>query len=51
MWLHVDASYGGYFCLLLDDLGVKGLEKADSIYLDAHQGLFLSSSCGVLVLK
>jgi glutamate/tyrosine decarboxylase-like PLP-dependent enzyme len=42
LWLHVDAAYGGFF--LLCDEGrqvLTGLDKAHSVVLDPHKGLFL----------
>ena len=51
MWLHVDGAYGGFFCLLLEDFKVKGLERADSITLDGHKSLFLALTCSLLVVK
>ena len=42
LWFHVDAAYGGFF--LLTEEGrrtLAGIERADSIVLDPHKGLFL----------
>ena len=42
LWLHVDAAYGGFF--MLTERGreaLRGIERADSIALDPHKGLFL----------
>lgn len=52
MWLHVDAAYGGFF--LLTDHGrslMRGIEKADSITLDPHKGLFLPYGTGALLVR
>mgnify|MGYP000076320564 CR=1 FL=1 len=52
MWLHVDAAYGGFF--MLTDHGRKklsGLERADSITLDPHKGLFLPYGTGALIVR
>ncbi len=52
LWLHVDAAYGGFF--LLSETGreqVKGLDKADSIVMDPHKGLFLPYGLGVVLVK
>ena len=41
IWLHVDASYGGF--AMLTETGrnlMRGIEKADSIALDGHKWLF-----------
>ena len=52
LWLHIDAAYGGFF-MLCDELRSKfaGLEKADSIVLDPHKGLFLPYGCGAVLFR
>jgi aromatic-L-amino-acid decarboxylase len=52
LWFHVDAAYGGFF--LLTDRGralMKGIERADSITLDPHKGLFLPYGTGCLLVR
>ncbi|MFI5180546.1 MAG: pyridoxal phosphate-dependent decarboxylase family protein [Thermoanaerobaculia bacterium] len=52
LWLHVDAAYGGFF--LLTDRGTRkmaGIERADSIVLDPHKGLFLPYGSGCLLVR
>jgi aromatic-L-amino-acid decarboxylase len=52
LWLHVDAAYGGFF--LLTDRGrsaLKGIERADSIVLDPHKGLFVPYGVGSLLVR
>ncbi|TKC95232.1 pyridoxal phosphate-dependent decarboxylase family protein [Polyangium fumosum] len=52
LWLHVDAAYGGFF--LLTERGraaLAGIERADSIALDPHKGLFLPYGTGCLLVK
>lgn len=52
LWFHVDAAYGGYFALT--DYGkekFKGIEKADSITIDPHKGLFLPYGTGIALVK
>ncbi|HYH47615.1 MAG TPA: aminotransferase class I/II-fold pyridoxal phosphate-dependent enzyme, partial [Thermoanaerobaculia bacterium] len=52
LWLHVDAAYGGFF--LLTDEGrqaLSGIERADSIVLDPHKGLFLPYGTGALLVR
>ena len=52
MWLHVDAAYGGFF--QLTDRGralLRGIERADSIVVDAHKGLFLPFGTGGLLIR
>jgi aromatic-L-amino-acid/L-tryptophan decarboxylase len=52
LWLHVDGAYGGFF--QLTDRGrtaFAGIERADSITLDPHKGLFLPYGTGSLVVR
>lgn len=52
LWLHIDAAYGGFFCLT--DRGrraLRGLHHADSITLDPHKGLFLPYGTGCLLVR
>ncbi len=52
LWLHVDAAYGGFFMLTdRGRLAMKGIERADSITLDPHKGLFLPYGTGCLVVR
>jgi glutamate/tyrosine decarboxylase-like PLP-dependent enzyme len=52
LWLHVDAAYGGFF--LLCDEGrqvLHDLNKADSIVLDPHKGMFLPYGSGAVLVR
>lgn len=52
IWLHVDAAYGGSF--LLTDYGqelMAGIDRADSVTIDPHKGLFLPYGSGALLVK
>ncbi len=52
LWLHVDAAYGGFFQLTERGLErFRGIERADSITLDPHKGLFLPYGTGALVVR
>lgn len=52
MWLHVDAAYGGFFALTeRGRKAMSGLERADSITLDPHKGLFLPYGTGCLLVR
>ena len=52
MWLHTDAAYGGFFCLTERGReALKGLERADSMSLDPHKGLFMPYGVGSLLVK
>jgi aromatic-L-amino-acid decarboxylase len=51
-WLHVDAAYGGFF--QLTDRGqarLDGIERADSITVDAHKSLLLPFGIGGLIVR
>jgi len=52
LWFHIDAAYGGFF-MLVDDQKQKftGIEKADSITIDPHKGLFLAYGLGAVIVK
>jgi aromatic-L-amino-acid decarboxylase len=52
LWFHVDAAYGGFF--LMTERGrrrMAGIERADSIVLDPHKGLFLPYGSGCLLAR
>jgi aromatic-L-amino-acid decarboxylase len=52
LWFHVDGAYGGFF--VLTDRGRErfaGAERADSITLDPHKGLFLPYGTGGLIVR
>ena len=52
LWFHVDAAYGGFF--VLTERGrarLAGLERADSLVLDPHKGLFLPYGTGCLLVR
>lgn len=52
LWLHIDAAYGGFF--MLTERGRRtqaGLERADSVTLDPHKGLFLPYGTGCLLVR
>jgi len=52
LWLHVDAAYGGFFALTERGRNaLTGLERAASITLDPHKGLFLPYGTGCLVVR
>jgi len=52
LWFHVDGAYGGFF--QLTDRGraaLAGIERADTITLDPHKGLFLPYGTGCLLAR
>jgi glutamate/tyrosine decarboxylase-like PLP-dependent enzyme len=52
VWLHVDAAYGGFAVLTEKGRAVlRGLERADSIALDAHKWLFQPFEAGCLMVR
>lgn len=52
LWFHVDAAYGGFF-ILIDEVKdkYKGIERADSVTIDPHKGLFLAYGLGAVIIK
>lgn len=51
-WFHVDAAYGGFFYLLeAYKSKFKGIEKADSLVIDPHKGMFLPYGSGAVLIK
>lgn len=51
-WLHVDAAYGGFFVLTERARHqFAGIERADSVVLDPHKGLFLPWGCGAVLVR
>jgi aromatic-L-amino-acid decarboxylase len=52
LWLHVDAAYGGFFQLTeRGRAALRGIERADTITLDPHKGLFLPYGTGCLLAR
>jgi aromatic-L-amino-acid decarboxylase len=52
LWLHVDGAYGGFFVLTeRGRAALGGIERADSITLDPHKGLFLPYGTGSLLVR
>jgi aromatic-L-amino-acid decarboxylase len=52
LWLHADACYGGFF--VLTERGrerLAGLDRADTITLDPHKGLFLPYGTGAVLAR
>ncbi|MEC8022868.1 MAG: aminotransferase class V-fold PLP-dependent enzyme [Myxococcota bacterium] len=52
LWFHVDAAYGGFFLLCPEVRGAfQGIDRADSVTLDPHKGMFLPYGTGALVVR
>jgi aromatic-L-amino-acid decarboxylase len=52
LWLHVDGAYGGFFVLTARGRAtLAGIERADSVTLDPHKGMFLPYGTGCLLVR
>jgi aromatic-L-amino-acid decarboxylase len=52
LWFHVDAAYGGFFQLTQRGrAALRGIERADTITLDPHKGMFLPYGTGCLLAR
>ncbi|GMV03878.1 MAG: L-2,4-diaminobutyrate decarboxylase [Gemmatimonadota bacterium] len=52
IWLHVDGAYGGFAVLAEEGRSLfRGLERADSVTLDAHKWLFQPFEAGCLLVR
>ncbi len=52
LWLHVDAAYGGFFLLCEEGRQVlRDLDRAHSIVLDPHKGMFLPYGSGAVLVR
>lgn len=51
LWYHVDGAYGGFFILTSKKNLFKGIERADSLIIDPHKGLFLPYGVGAVLIK
>ncbi|BDS11918.1 pyridoxal phosphate-dependent decarboxylase family protein [Aureispira anguillae] len=52
LWFHVDGAYGGFFILSEEvNAQLKGIERADSIVIDPHKGLFLPYGSGAVLVR
>jgi len=52
LWFHADGAYGAFFMLTADGRkALAGLERADSVVLDPHKGLFIPYGTGALLVR
>jgi glutamate/tyrosine decarboxylase-like PLP-dependent enzyme len=52
IWMHVDGAYGGFAVLAEEGRrALEGIERADSIAMDAHKWLFQPFEAGCLMVK
>lgn len=52
LWLHTDGAYGAMFALC--EIGktiLHGIERADSVTMDPHKGLFMSMGTGAVLVR
>jgi aromatic-L-amino-acid decarboxylase len=52
LWHHVDGAYGAFFNLCDEGrTALEGLDRADSLTLDPHKGMFLPYGTGALLVR
>ena len=52
LWHHVDGAYGAFFQLCNETRPVlRGIERADSLTLDPHKGMFMPYGTGALLVR
>ena len=52
LWHHVDGAYGAFFNLCPETAEtLRGIERADSLTLDPHKGMFLPYGTGALLVR
>jgi aromatic-L-amino-acid decarboxylase len=52
LWHHVDGAYGAFFNLCKEGKAVlSGMDRADSLTLDPHKGMFLPYGTGALLVR
>jgi len=52
LWMHVDGAYGAFFALTeRGATALAGIDRADSVTLDPHKGLFLPYGTGCLLVR
>lgn len=52
LWFHIDGAYGGFFVMLEETKHLyKGIERADSVVVDPHKGLFLPYGTGAVLVR
>ena len=51
IWLHVDGAYGIPAAGTSRSTLFKGIERADSITIDAHKWLFVPKACSLLLIR
>jgi aromatic-L-amino-acid decarboxylase len=52
LWHHVDGAYGAFFALCEEGRAVlRGMDRADSLTLDPHKGMFLPYGTGAVLVR
>jgi aromatic-L-amino-acid decarboxylase len=52
LWFHVDGAYGGFFVMTREGRRrLAGIERADSLTVDPHKGLFLPYGTGCVLVR
>src|SRR5712691_6880956 len=55
LWFHVDAAYGGFAAVLLNDgkvpADLKGMSEADSVAVDPHKWLYAPLEAGCVLVR
>jgi aromatic-L-amino-acid decarboxylase len=52
LWHHVDGAYGAFFNLCEEGKRIlRGIERADSLTLDPHKGMFLPYGTGAVLVR
>ncbi len=52
LWFHVDGAYGAFFQLCDETRAtLRGMERADSLTLDPHKGMFMPYGTGALLVR
>lgn len=52
VWLHVDGAYGGAAATVPSVRSLfAGLDRADSLSVDAHKWMFLPKACGIVLAR
>ena len=52
VWLHVDGAYGGAAATVRSVQSLfEGLDRADSLSVDAHKWMYLPKACGIVLAR
>jgi len=50
IWMHVDGAYGLPAAAVLPER-FRGLDRADSVSIDAHKWMFVPKACGIVMVR